>query len=95
MNERGTHNSCETTGSISCFASHGLAKCEAEFPGSLVGVGSSNICGWSRNVELFVPLEEVTRRALEELARTPVDLGISHRHVQTCGENGRCGTSSS
>ena len=27
-----------------------MAKCEAEFPGSLVGVGSSNICGWSRNV---------------------------------------------
>ena len=27
--------------------------------------------------ELFVPLKEVTRRALEELARTPVDLGIA------------------
>ena len=62
MNERGTQNSCGKAGCFSCFVSP-------------VGVRTPKFAGGLATcAELSVPLKEVTRRTLEEIARNPVDL---------------------
>ena len=64
MNERGTQKSCGKAGLFSCFV-------------SFVGVGNPKSAGGLATcAALSVPLKEVTRRTLEEMARNPVDSGI-------------------
>ena len=53
---------------------------------SPVGVRAPQFLGGlAACADLSVPLKEVTRRMLEEIARNPVDLGIPCRNVQTRG----------